>query len=396
MHVTPSRESWANCETPGIALVSVIITNYNYGRFLRTALDSALAQIPRAEVVVVDDGSTDDSRQTIASYGGDAVAVLKENGGQVSAFNAGLTRASGEVVIFLDADDALLPGAVERVLAECHDKAVSKVHWQMWEMDEDGRLHDQLVPREPLSSGDLREVVVRDGPGAVDCPPTSGNAWSRRFLDSVFPLPAHGLQHAGADAYLSTLAPLYGTVIRSERPLSAFRKHDRSNFGSQTFDVRLALHRTLYDHCCEALARECRRRGLPVSRDRWDAESWICPLEDLAAEVQRHVGPGQEFILIDDNQFDMDETGGRVAVPLIARDGVYWGPPESDDAALEALDIRVADGVEFLALAPGSRWWLDEYPRFFDHLSGAADVVVADGRLTLYRLGASRRRSSPS
>ena len=381
------------CETPAIALASVIITNYNYGHFLRPALDSALAQSPRPEVVVVDDGSTDDSRQTIASYGSEIVPVLKDNGGQVSAFNAGLARASGDAVIFLDADDTLLPGAVERVLAACADEKVSKVHWQMRELDADGRLGDDLVPREPLSHGDLREVVLRDGPGAIDCPPTSGNAWSRRFLDTVFPLPARGLEHAGADAYLSTLAPLYGRVVCVERPLSAFRKHDHSNFGSQTFDVRAALHRTLYDHCSEALERECRQRGLPVDRDRWDAESWICPLQYLAAAVQEHVPAGQPFILIDDNQFDMDKTGGRPAVQLIAKDGVYWGPPESDADAIEALATRLADGVGFLALAPESRWWLDEYPHFFDHLSRTADVVVDDERLRLYRLRGSKRES---
>ena len=381
------------CQTPAIPIASVIITNYNYGHFLRTALDSALAQSPRPELVVVDDGSTDDSRQTIASYGSEVVPVFKENSGQVSAFNAGLARASGDAVVFLDADDALLPGAVERVLAEFADENVSKVHWQMWELGADGQLGDDLVPREPLSHGDLRDVVVRDGPGSIDCPPTSGNAWSRRFLDAVFPLPAEGLEHAGADAYLSTLAAVYGPVALAERPLSAFRKHDHSNFASQTFDVRVALHRTLYDHCCEALERECTRRGFPVDRDRWDAESWICPVQDLAAAVQRHVPLGQGFVLIDDNQFDMDETGGRAAVQLIAKHGIYWGPPDGDAAAIDAFEARVADGIEFLALAPESRWWLDEYPGFFDHLAREADVVVDDGRLRLYRVRAATRES---
>jgi glycosyltransferase involved in cell wall biosynthesis len=376
------------CETPVIALASVIVTNYNYGHFLRAALDSALAQSPRPEVVVVDDGSTDDSRQTIASYGDDVVPVLKDNGGQASAFNAGLARASGDVVIFLDADDTLLPGAVERVLAVCADENASKAHWQMWELDEEGRLVDQLVPREALSYGDLREAVVSGGPGAIDCPPTSGNAWSRRFLDAVFPMPERGFERAGADAYLGTLAPLYGTVACVERPLSAFRKHEESNFGSRAFDARMELHRVLYDRCCEGLERECRRRGLEFDRRRWDAESWICPLQDFVAAVQRYVSPGRSFILIDDNQFGLDETAGRIAVQLIERDGVYWGPPESDAAAIQAFEARAADGVEFLALAPGSRWWLDEYPDFFNHLFRSADVVIDDDRLRLYRLRA--------
>src|SRR4051812_16040279 len=92
---------------------SIIINNYNYGHFLRDAIDSALAQTyPCTEVIVVDDGSTDDSREVIAGYGQRVTAVFKENGGQASAFNAGFAASRGEVVVFLDADDTLLPNAM--------------------------------------------------------------------------------------------------------------------------------------------------------------------------------------------------------------------------------------------------------------------------------------------
>src|SRR5688572_29854944 len=91
-------------------LVSVIVNNYNYGRFLAQAIDSALSQdYPRLEVIVVDDGSTDDSREIIARYGSKISPVLKANGGQASAFNAGFNASRGDVVIFLDSDDQLAP-----------------------------------------------------------------------------------------------------------------------------------------------------------------------------------------------------------------------------------------------------------------------------------------------
>jgi glycosyltransferase involved in cell wall biosynthesis len=97
--------------------VSIIINNYNYGRFLKEAIDSTLNQsYPKTEVIVVDDGSTDNSRQIIANYGQRIIPVLKHNGGQASALNAGFAHSHGEVVIFLDADDILLPETVQRVV----------------------------------------------------------------------------------------------------------------------------------------------------------------------------------------------------------------------------------------------------------------------------------------
>src|SRR5262245_18881801 len=71
-------------------LVSVIISSYNFGRFLREAVDSALAQTyPHIEVIVADDGSTDDSRQLITAYGFRITAVLLPHEGPPAAINAG-------------------------------------------------------------------------------------------------------------------------------------------------------------------------------------------------------------------------------------------------------------------------------------------------------------------
>src|SRR2546428_10583836 len=95
-------------------LASIIINNYNYRRFLREAVDSALNQTYRnTEVIVVDDGSTDGSPEIIASYGDRIIPVLKQNGGQNSALNAGFSSSRGDVILFLDSDDVLLPTAVE-------------------------------------------------------------------------------------------------------------------------------------------------------------------------------------------------------------------------------------------------------------------------------------------
>lgn len=107
---------------PGSAdSVSVVITNYNYGRYLPEAIESVLAQAHRpVELVVIDDASRDGSAEVLerALGRGDAVSstriLLKHNIGQAAARNVGVRLARGEFAFILDADNRLLPGCLER------------------------------------------------------------------------------------------------------------------------------------------------------------------------------------------------------------------------------------------------------------------------------------------
>jgi glycosyltransferase involved in cell wall biosynthesis len=103
----------------GVAgLVSVVIPCYNQAHFLGETIQSVFAQsYPRFEVVVVDDGSTDDTSEVAARYPG-VRCVRQDNQGVSAARNSGLLRSEGEYAVFLDADDRLLPGALEAGL-EC-------------------------------------------------------------------------------------------------------------------------------------------------------------------------------------------------------------------------------------------------------------------------------------
>src|SRR5579859_6087931 len=129
-------------------LASVVVNNHNYGRFLRAAIDSALAQThSEVEVVVVDDGSTDDSAAIIASYGDRIVPILKDNRGQASAVNVGVARSHGEIVFLLDSDDVLRPDIVERVVHAFEaDPAVVWVMFRLEVIDRDGRSKSVLKP----------------------------------------------------------------------------------------------------------------------------------------------------------------------------------------------------------------------------------------------------------
>src|SRR5262245_55758689 len=220
-------------------LVSIVINNYNYARFLRAAIDSALAQTEsHCEVIVVDDGSTDDSRTVMEEYAGRIIPVRKENGGQASAFNAGFGQSRGDVVIFLDADDMLLPSAVEEAMHHM-GRSDAKVHWPLRVMDAQSRDTGDLLPAAPLPEGDLRERLIREGPDSYLTSPTSGNAWSRHFLAQVLPAPQAEYRQ-GADGYLLNLAPLFGPIRRVAVALGRYRVHGANQFWCDAVDGRVA------------------------------------------------------------------------------------------------------------------------------------------------------------
>ncbi len=101
-------------------LVSIIITNYNYGRFLGEAIESALAQTwQNREILFIDDGSTDDSVEVARRY--PITLFTQKNSGVCIARNNALSVARGEYVSFLDADDRLAPTAIEHMLARLRD-----------------------------------------------------------------------------------------------------------------------------------------------------------------------------------------------------------------------------------------------------------------------------------
>ena len=98
-------------------LFSIIIPTFNRGRILRDALESVFVQgVPEIEVIVVDDGSTDDTKAVVGAYGGRVKYVYQENQGPAAAKNEGIRRARGRYVAFLDSDDVWLPGKLRTEL----------------------------------------------------------------------------------------------------------------------------------------------------------------------------------------------------------------------------------------------------------------------------------------
>jgi glycosyltransferase involved in cell wall biosynthesis len=223
-------------------IVSVIINNYNYEQYLAKAIDSALSQTYQPlEVVVVDDGSTDCSRQIINGYGDRITPVLKENGGQASAFNTGFEHCRGDVVIFLDADDCLLPEAVTRIVEVFQaNPDVSKVHYRMDIVDEYGKSTGEVKPPLDVSaaSGDLRLEEIAF-PFDLRWLPTSGNAFASWALRKILPVPVDQYGPICADYYLVHMAALYGQVCFIDQVLACYRVHGDNSFDVPEDDITL-------------------------------------------------------------------------------------------------------------------------------------------------------------
>ena len=225
-------------------LVSIIINNYNYGRFLGDAIRSAVKQSYRhVEVIVVDDGSTDDSREVIASFP-EVRTVFKENGGQASAYNAGFAASRGEIILFLDSDDFLARDAVEEAV-RLFKPGVAKVHFYLRIVTGLGaEPTDIVIPNTLLSDGNVRDQIQKTG--SYTAPPASGNLFARFALVNILPMPEASWK-ISSDTYPVYLAPLLGSVKSCEKVLGSYRIHGNNHEFEIPFDGRKLRHRMNYE-----------------------------------------------------------------------------------------------------------------------------------------------------
>lgn len=235
MRLSESAPVVTGAESPGridgtsstLGRLSIVITNYNYEDFVATAIESALAlRWPDVEIIVVDDGSTDGSREVIRRFDPRVRSIFTENGTQRVAANRGFEQSTGDWVIFLDSDDVLPPDLAERMAAHCRP-GVSKVQFRMRRIDEAGVAFGQRFPRvdAPVPAADIRRWMLRTS--AYPTPPGSGNAYSRWFLERFLPVS----DEIGdfLDSACLALAPLLGEVADVPDVVVGYRRHGRND-----------------------------------------------------------------------------------------------------------------------------------------------------------------------
>jgi glycosyltransferase involved in cell wall biosynthesis len=251
-------------------IVSIVVSNFNYGRYLRQCIDSALRQTySDVQVIVIDDGSTDDSARVIRDYGDLIESVFQCNNGQGSVWNESLSRIRGSWVIFLDSDDRLAPHSAEQVVAATSvSPRIAKIHWPMRLIDADGSPLGIQIPESPLPSGDRVAELIGFGFDRGPNLATSGNAWRTDVIRRALPMPAPQFL-IGADTWLLGLAPLFGTVAALDVVCSEYRVHGTNNGakGSECERAIDILARSML--VFKKVAEELASRGCDADIDRW-------------------------------------------------------------------------------------------------------------------------------
>lgn len=136
--------------------VSVIIPTYNRAKLVSQAIDSALNQTYKnMEIIVIDDGSADNTKEAVSRYQSKIRYIYKENGGASSARNLGIKEAKGSYIAFLDSDDLWLPGKVEKQMNQLrlnkgYSFAISDIEF----IDDDNK---------HLAFSNLRKTITKDG-----------------------------------------------------------------------------------------------------------------------------------------------------------------------------------------------------------------------------------------
>ncbi len=250
---------------------STIIINYNNERFLAQAIESALSQDSNAaayEVIVVDDGSSDSSREIISSFGNRIQPILLNHGklnanhNQQRALKEGLRRASGEIILLLDGDDVFYPPKLQSVLDSFDDPDVVLVQHVVDLIDGDGQSMNKQFRAFPA---DQVTPALYQKTGRVNFyQGTSGLSFRRSYLRAqLHHLSVNGHDGTWLDVRLSRFAPHFGKVLSRGLALGAWRRHAASDsIRSDNVAERVKSHEQWYDSVAT-------QSGLPAVPFAW-------------------------------------------------------------------------------------------------------------------------------
>jgi glycosyltransferase involved in cell wall biosynthesis len=227
-------------------LISVFINTYNQEQYIEQAILSVVEQdfpATEMEILVVDDGSTDNTPRLVQKFAGRVRHLRKENGGQVSAYNAALTELRGDIVAFLDGDDWWAEGKLTAVAeAFAANPGIAAVGHGYYEVYGDEPPSEMFVADKTHLLDLSSPEAARLADAGLTLLGTSRLSVRRRVLDEVGPLPKDVVFF---DAPVFTLALALGGALVLDRPLCYYRRHAQNLWAPAVMDV--ATQRRMLD-----------------------------------------------------------------------------------------------------------------------------------------------------
>lgn len=270
--------------------VSVWINNFNYGRYLGEAIDSVLNQSePANEILVVDDGSTDNSGTVLDRYNGRVIVIRKGNGGQASCFNAAFRASKADIICLLDSDDMFLPN---KILEVKRSYAADPIGWHFHEMDllhPDGSL-ERVGNRRLDRIIDERRSISNGRPKAR-FPATSGLTFRRDVIETLLPM-AEARGVTIGDHYLKFGAAALSIGRFGGNNLGIQRIHDNNHY-SGTFppalraEIQIRTARALAERVPKAAAFCDNLAGSALANLRRGEKEQV--VEALIEDYQKHL-----------------------------------------------------------------------------------------------------------
>jgi glycosyltransferase involved in cell wall biosynthesis len=424
------RRRWRSNAISGTApFVSVIIPCYNQARFLGEAIESVLAQTyPHFEVVVVDDGSMDNTEEVAGCY--PSVRCLRQaNQGLAAARNAGLQHSRGEYIVFLDADDRLLPEALGTGLEafEAHpDCALVAGHYRL--IGVEGGVLEEMAPR-PMTGEHYRELLQRNfirTPAAVmyrcaifaSVKPfdTTVNACADYDLylriTRQFPIYWHGQIIAEYRQHAANMTRNPALMLKSVLHVlrSQWKEVSRNAEYKKAYKVGWKVWQDYYgEQLVSKVRSQCREHewkqalsGILTLLRYYPCgiASFFCGHALTARRIQEIVRttlpPHAGVIVVSKSDDKLVKLAGRQTWHLPqAKVGVDpESYPVTSVEVIEQLDEMRAKSGDFLLFPSTAFWWLQRYGEFRLHLEAQYRRVWSDERCIIYQLSENKELSS--
>lgn len=123
-----------------------------------------------------------------------------------------------------------------------------------------------------------------------------------------------------------------------------------------------------------------------TSYKRYLGWKWQRDIQYLSKKIQSLTPENSTLIIVDEGNFDASIFPQRHPIPFLEQDGQYWGPPENDDAAIEAIEQMQENGASFVVVAWPAFWWLDFYREWSEHLNSRYRCIIQNKRIVLFDL----------